>query len=376
MKRRFVTLLVAAVALVLAPSVVLAASARSGDMVLVPKGEVHHGSLYIAGKTLTVDGDVDGDLVCAGSNVTVNGTVHGDVICAGQILTISGRVDGNVRLAGQTISLNGSVGRNAWVAGQTLTVNSTGKIDGELALLGQAIMVNGAVGRDLYGAMESLTLAAPVNGRVDVQLDQLNVASGAHVAGDLSYTSPQTFKVDGALVSGQVVRHDAPKHERTVQSPRENALAWLASRLYWMLATLAVALVLVWLLPGLTERITGLMMARPLPSIGWGLAIMFLGPIVLILLLVTVVGVPLAFLLGGAWIIALGLGGTLASLAVGRWLLNRTEGSRHSLVWAALMGVPVTVLVFGLPVVGPILSLVSAWWALGGLVLTLRSLPR
>ncbi len=370
----FVASGLAALALVLVPSVALGFSLKSGDNVTVAKGETHRGSLYAAGQNITIDGDVDGDVWCAGNTITVNGSVRGDVLCAGQTVTINGPVEGNVRVAAQTVGINGTVGRNVSVASQTFTLGSSARVTGEVATLSQVGTINGSVGRDLYGAMESLTLAAAIEGSVDAHVDNLNVTSTGRVNGDLNYTSAKTASVGDDRVGGNINRHEPPKEQQPKDSPRDEFLGWVAGAVYWMLASLVIALLLIWLLPRAVRTVTGIMANRPGPSIGWGVVVMFVVPLAAFVLLFTLVGIPLALLAFGAWLLAWGVSGILVGIAAGRWILGRTDWqeARDSLVWAAVIGIPATILIFAIPILGWTLWLVATWWALGALGLSLR----
>jgi hypothetical protein len=115
------------------------------------------------------------------------------------------------------------------------------------------------------------------------------------------------------------------------------------------------------------------MSQRPGASIGWGALIVLAGPIVLIVLMISLVGLPLALLLAGAWVAALTLSGLLAAVTVGRWITGRAGWNSSSLPLALLIGVPVTLIILGLPSgIGGLLSLAVAFWAMGGLALSLR----
>jgi hypothetical protein len=357
--------------LLVAPGAVVAFNAASGQNVTVPKGEVKAGTYYAAGQVVTIDGDVDGDLICAGSTVAVNGAVHGDVICAGQSVSVNGPVDGSVRLVGQSVSVGGKVGRNGTVMAQSFTLGSTGQVVGDLGVLGQVANVNGPVDRDVYGAMESLMLGSAV-GSVQAQVNNLSLGSGGSVKGNLSYTSEQTFDVDRSKVGGEISRH-APATPRA-QREDNAARAGMAMRLYWMAALLVVGLALTWLAPRLVGRAAQVMLERPGASIGWGLIVMLLGPLIVILLVVTVIGVPLGLLLAVLWCVLLAVGSVLAGIAIGRWFLQRAEWQKDSLLWATAFGVPLSVIIFSIPVLGALTSLVALWWAVGGVVLSARAL--
>jgi len=373
MKRRFAWVFasIMAVVVVLAPHAASAFSTQSGDDVTISRTAVHHGSLYVAGQNVTVNAKVEGDVFCGGNLITINGEVTGDVICAGQNLTINGKVHGNIRAAGQNVTINGEVGRNVSVAGQNITLAQSARVGGELAMLTQSAQINGPVVSDVYGAATALNLDSTVGGSVTVESESVVLASAAHIAGDFNYTSQKTFQLASDQVGGHVNRHESPRHP--VQSPRDLALVWIFDRLYWIAASLVAALALVWLAPRFLRYTTDTMTRRPGASIGWGALLLIAGPIVLVIVAITFIGMPLAFMGGLVWLLGLCLSGLLVSVAAGRRLLARTNGSKASLPLAVLVGVPITFIAFGIPVLGPLAGLVATCWALGGLALSLRA---
>lgn len=361
-------LMVAALAM---PGLALAFGAEANNTVVLPKGETKTGTYYVAGRSITINGDVNGDLFCAGSTIAVNGAVHGDVICAGQSITINGPVDGSVRLAGQSLIVAGTVGRNVTVAGQSFELGTGARVAGDVGAWGQNVSLNGPVDKDVYGAVDSLSIDNKV-GSVSAQLTSLNLGTDAAVQGDLNYTSDQPLTVDSSKVTG-TVKHTAPshpqreRHQRTFQS-------WLAGLVFWLAALLAVGLVLVALAPGLVRRVGQVLRTRPGASIGWGVVVMLLGPIVFVMLLLTAIGIPLAFLEVVVWGVAMALSTVFAGVGVGQWLLGRFQWNASSLWWATAVGIVVTTLVFQVPVLGPLAVLVAMWWGLGALMLSTKAL--
>jgi cytoskeletal protein CcmA (bactofilin family) len=370
MIKRFLAAMLVAVAAVV-PAAALAFGAQSGQNITLPRGETKTGTYYVAARTVTVDGDVDGDLICAGNNVTVNGAVHGDVICAAQTLTVNGPVDGSVRLAGQVVTLTSTVGRNGTIAAQTVTIGSAAHVVGDLGLAAQTASVNGAVDKDVYGGVDSLSLGA-ATGAVTVWLNTLDVGPSANVKGDLKYTSDQTFDVNKSKVSGSIQR-TAPAVSK-VERENDAARTSLALRLYWIFASLLVGVVLALLAPKFVGRITETMRKRPGASIGWGLIVTLLGPVLFLLLLVTVIGIPLAFLEGALWLLMLAMSGLFAGIAAGEWFLERAEWRRSTLLGAAALGIPLTVIIFSIPVLGFLAGIVATWWAVGGMSLSAKPL--
>ena len=63
----------------------------SHNPITVAAGEVRHGDV-VSDKSISVDGEVDGDCIALGGPVTVTGKVTGDVIATGGAVAVSGAV--------------------------------------------------------------------------------------------------------------------------------------------------------------------------------------------------------------------------------------------------------------------------------------------
>ena len=353
----------------LVPATVLAFGAMDGNTNTVAQGRVHQGTLYAVGSAIDIAGEVKGDLICVGSNITVSGTVDGDVLCAGQNIDISGHVTGDVRVVGSLITINGTVDHNVNVAGSNLTVGDQASLGEDLAFMGNTETVNGQVARELYGAMSDIRLNSEVGNNVTLWPGTVSLGDAAKIDGDFSYTTTSALAIDQAKVGGKINFHAAPK---VTKSPREEFAAWVANLVYWLVAVLLIALTMVWLAPRAVKAVTDSMRSRIGPSLGWGALALFVGPILVLALIITTIAAPLGLIALVAWILALCLCGSLAGVAVGRLLLAKLKWHAGSLPWAALIGVPIAMLAFALPVVGGLLALVTSIWAMGGVILAWR----
>jgi hypothetical protein len=208
-------------------------------------------------------------------------------------------------------------------------------------------------------------------GAVDVRANNLSLGNDAHVNGDLTYTSENSQSVDKAKVSGSVTHH-LPPQRASMEKPANPAAVWFGWWAYWLAAALVIGLVLVLAAPRLVGRVTVVMVKRPGSSVGWGLLVAIVTPIVALLLMFTVIGIPLALLMLAIWLLALLVSGVFAGIAFGRWLLERADWRKGSLVWAAIVGIALSAVVFSIPFLGSLIGLVASWWALGGLALNSR----
>ncbi|MDB5166005.1 MAG: hypothetical protein JWM37_77 [Candidatus Saccharibacteria bacterium] len=337
-------------------------SFHSGNNVTLGQDQRIDSTLFTAGTTVTINSEVSGDVFCAGQTVTVSGTVHGDIICAAQTIHITGTVDGDVRLAGQTVTVGGKVGGNATVAGQTFVLEPTGSIAGDASLASSETTVSGPVGRDIAATGSSLVIGSTVGRNVKAQVQNLHLTSAARVSGRVDYTSSSSLTRDaGAVVTGQIVRTE-PTQEGNRHEFFGFSILWF---LYWLLATLFTAMALVLLFPRLFRTVTDRALPRPWKALLTGFVASLAVPVILIVIGITIIGLPLALLAGLAWLVIVLLSGPVAAFYVGRLVLRNAR--RPLLVM--LVGALILAIAYFIPFIGILVFVAATWIGEGAILL-------
>ena len=361
--------------LLIIPISAKAFAVKTGDSVYIAKDQIIEGNLYAAGVSITVDGTVTGDVICVGQTVNINGIVEGDVICAGQSVNIDGAVNGSVRAAGNSININGQVARNAMVFGAAVNLGHDASVDWDMLIGAATGEIRGKVGRDLHGGVANATIAGEIGKDVRLKIDNqksdksgLIIMDEAIIGGNIIYTDKaEAFIASGAAIAGEIT-HNLPqvKKEKIIT-------AWAWGRLYSIFSALVIGLVLVSLWSKEIKKLTDNMLDKASASIGWGVVVMFLAPIISILLMITFIGIPLAFLLMGVWLIALFISKILVGILIGRYLLKKFwDKKKDSLLLSMIIGIVIAWIIFSLPIIGWLFCLAAMWWGLGGIWIYFR----
>src|SRR5579871_5340902 len=272
----------------LLPSV-YAFTMRSAQEVVIPKDQTISGTFVAQGQTIRIDGPIQGDLICAGQTVEITSTIEGDVICAGQSIAIRGSVNGNIRAAAQTLTVSGRIARNITALGQTITEDAP--IGGELLVGGQTMTMNGSTKGDTAGAVQNAVINGQIGHNLILTVGNLTVSNGAKIAGTVDYTSARNAMIAGGTVSGKVIRHQ-PKQEQHQQTVNWGAI-WFGEFLASLIFNLVIALIFVALWPFAMQRVTNNMKMSIWRSIGIGILVFILTPILAFFMLVTIIGIPL-----------------------------------------------------------------------------------
>jgi hypothetical protein len=321
---------------------------RTGNVVTVPAGTTIADDLLASGNTVTIDARVANDLVVAGNTVTVSGPVGGNLIVAGGTVQVRGPVAGTIYAAGGTVEVHGTAKRNMVVAGGTVVVGSDARVARDLTVTGGTTTVAGAVGRNVLASAGTLT-----------------VASTARIAGDLTASTGQPKVESGAVIGGQQVIKEPSKEK----AKGAGAAAWLMSRLFTAIGLFLLGLLTIAVAPRFTRETQGLLIVHPWGSLLAGFLTLVLGPLALLILLATIIGIPLALVLLWLWLAAVAVGPVFVAILIGHAVLRRTEN-----LYAALgAGVLVLLLLRFIPVVSGIVSFFAFLFGLGALVLTLQA---
>jgi hypothetical protein len=237
-----------------------------------------------------------------------------------------------------------------------------GQTVGDLVVFHGSADVAGTVDGSLTAFDAPVTISGRVNGDVVAFNGRVVLRSGANVTGDVvSQQAPVV--ASGATIGGTT--------KRVQTNTNWEGFGW-AGKLAWWLAvsvsTLVVGLVLVWLLGRGAARILEAGRTRIGPAIGWGLLLFFGLPILAVIALVTVVGIPLGIGLLAGLLLIYALGYSAAA-----WILGRSivRGPTTSWFVAFLAGWAILRIVALIPILGGLVWFAAVVFGLGALAVAI-----
>ena len=144
-------------------------------------------------------------------------------------------------------------------------------------------------------------------------------------------------------------------------------------KLLWILALVVTALVLVLIFPRTLITVGATVVTRPGGSLLWGLLALIAVPFAAVVLLVTVIGIPVALLLLTMYVWLLYLTQLSFAIVLAHRLF-KTEGKRGwSLFWPVAVSLIVVELIILIPYIGFPIRLAAVLFGLGALVLLVEA---
>lgn len=317
-----------------------AAKMETGEYTL-DKESIVEDDLYVTGgNNITISGIVDGDLVVIGENITIDGTITGDLYTIGSNIKLSGTISGNTVAIGSNIGISATLRDNLYVAG--MITNISGSVNGDVMVASGQLSLDGTILDDVRAISGQINSTASIGGDFLIESDNFtldeNDISGELIAGSKSNEIKNDFKVTkddffgvniglalinfvGMYIVGLILILSAPV--KTLQIEKNVTTSWMDL----------------------------------LKSYALGMAILFAVPIPLIILVLTLVGAPLALLITGALLFLCLFGTTWVESAMGHKILQQFKKEDYGRFLSLLIGRGISTVIKLIPFVSGVYTL-------------------
>ncbi len=342
--------------------------------VVLSAGQEVQGDYFAFGPFVEISGTVHGDVYAAGAEVLVDGVVDGDLIVAGGNVTISGVVTQDARVAGGNVTLSGTIKRNVTLAGGDGHMTESAHVAGNVLAAAANLMMRGPIDGDVRVGAGNVTLSSRTGGALAVGAAAIRLTSKASVGKDFRYWSNDEASIDeGAMVSGAVTRHPIPEVLKGEEVKRGVAGMKIVAGAVSFVSTLLLGLLLLRVYPIFTPRVASVIKEQPWVVLGVGGAMLFGVPLLILLCMVSLLGIPIGLMLGAMYLVTLYLGRVFVMLWFGQRLLRLVSDS-SSPAWAFVTGLVVYFIVSVVPFVGGLITLATMAVGFGALLITKKEL--
>jgi hypothetical protein len=221
------------------------------------------------------------------------------------------------------------------VFGGTFKLSDGDTLNGDLIIIGGTATVSqgSTVTGDIVLVGGTLTAGGTVNGNVIVVGGSAHLKSSVYVFGDLITTSSSIDQETGATIAGSVRQNfvlpfqvpfsgnnqTKPEIKPGITVPDLNPLLKTSRIGFRSFGVAILAMLLALVLPNMVKRVIHPVLTAPLISAGFGLLTIFVAPLALAMIAITLIGIPIS-LLG---ILVLAFAGFLGWTSIGTEIGNR-----------------------------------------------------
>ncbi len=357
MRRLFLITLVAFLICIACPSLSLSAQKRSGNYVNVSQNEIIEGDLYIFGETVAVNGTVTGDLICFCRNLSVSGTVSGDIIAFCQRLELNGMTDDDMRAFAEDIIVAGAIKKNATTFCKSLIFTDEASIGEDLSFGCATSELRGIILGNVRGEAAFINLSGTVEKDTRFSAEKITLTQSAKIGGDLHVTGREISIDPGAQITGETEREAFKKKPSKWTKP-----SFYLFRIIWLVGAILVGFLMIKLFPGLTGKIVG--EAQSLwKTVGIGIIALLFTPVAIIILAITIIGLPLSFVSLALYLAFFYLSTIFTGMVVGAITLRSSQRPFQISLLAMITGIAILHVLFLVPLLGFIVHLIA--WILG-----------
>ncbi|MBU0580725.1 MAG: polymer-forming cytoskeletal protein [Candidatus Margulisbacteria bacterium] len=324
-----------------------AATFINGNNIIIPASKIIKGNLYVLGDKIQIYGEIQGDVYALGESIKIKGKVKGDINAAGKNLEITPLYANDLRLAGDNIS-------------------TRGKIYNDIIALGRNISIKNQVISDVF-----------VRGEV------LYIASYTKIGGSLNYSADKVTISRKARIAKIIA---TPIKKTTCPTSTKNCFSSIAPSCNGILIINFIILMIfaglfIKFAPNQIKLISKSILTSPLKSMGWGLATLILTPVIIVILIPTLIGIPFSIILIFFYVLMIYLSKILLGFSIGEWLIaklnkkgskksKKTKGKQYHPFFVFLLGIVVYHILIVLPILGGILHFLGLILGLGALITT------
>jgi len=194
-----------------------------------------------------------------------------------------------------------------------------GIIDGSVHVFAGDLNLKGFVGGDIIGGVGKAVISGTVKGNVKLHVDKINLEPGALIEGNLTYIATEEMAIDPARVKGKIIYQPSTRTEIQAgfnELRHQLRILFNVVKIIFAVSHLLIGLLLIKLFKKPYQRAAKLIEEKPLPSVGFGLGVLVVLPIVAMTLMITIIGIPFSILM----LMAYGVLIYLAQIPVALWL--------------------------------------------------------
>lgn len=389
--KKYAALLALVSLVVIVPLSADAAILKGGDdlYVTIPIED----DLYIGGAQVIVREKIDGDLLIAAGDVKVHGNTTEDLLVAAGNATLYGDVGDDLRLAAGNVNIGAQIQDDVFIAAGSAKFDRLSHIVGDARISARDVVLDGHIEGNVTIQANEVVITGVIDGIVEIEASEVLIDGVLHSSStiisdriiiernglfnaDLTYWNEAGVRDFGYAIQNGSARFDpelAPRSSRFKPWSFQERLLGPIGRFITSISFGSFFILLFALITRtFFHEAARTLEERPKFCIFRGITYFIVTPIIFIILLMTIVGIPVALLMASSYAFSLYFARPLSSLVLARVLEQHYKKKWSDWIFAAV-GIGVFALLKFLsyiPYIGWIITIVVVSGAYGALLKT------
>lgn len=352
------------------------------------------GDAYLAGQTVRIQEKIEGDAIIAGGVVDIDNPITQDAIIAGDKITINQEIGDDIRVAGSTVIIKGNVKGDVIAFAETLIIDKDATISGSVLAFVSKFQLDGQVNGNINIASVASSITGTILGDTNIRTADFNLEGT--LAGKTEFVAEQSVTITESakfrntvnygyitelnlspnLAEGVVANFDSKllKPKTTRQDIMNNMFSGML--VFRIFSSALVILLLAWLAGKFISRATKSLQSSKdfRKAFFYGLALFFIPISIIILLFVSVIGIPVGLFVTLIYLSMIFFSQSITSFIIANWL-NHKYDLKQGKVQIFLVALGAYILLYLLqfiPIIGIVIGLLLTYIAFGSLIIEYR----
>lgn len=314
-------------------------------------------NVYLVQSNVEYNNSIYGDALFVSDNFALYGLVDQDLAVMSSDFLLNGTVGDDLRVVSSNIDVRGYVFNEALLFGNQINIENSSILGGPVKIYANTVTIDGVIRGDAKVYAERIVFNGVIEKNAYFESNDLVMGPDAQILGDLVTSDEES--VNSSVVKGAV-------------SEEKKEVVDIGGKLISFLMLVIVGFVVLIVARKFADKTTTAIEKRSFVSFITGLIILIATPIVGLLLLITIIGIPLALLLFIAYALILFLGAIYGVFAIGKGLFSIFDKKKKSLLLSMVLGALLVTLISFVPAIFTMVMLVLIVFGMGGFWLALR----
>lgn len=350
--------------------------AKEQNLFVAPE-EIVLGDYIKIADSIDIAGKVEGDVIAVASQLKIRGSVGGDIIALASQIIIEGEVFGNIRVMASNVKISGTVERNVNVFAANATITKESEIGKNVYVSVDILDSKGKIQGNYFIKAGSVMLGNEVEGDVSASVEtdgKIIVFPETRVNGNFLYEAESESQLELKQGSQILGKKQFKKKITGKQLTRFLDKAFVFGKILNLFGLLTVGLIFISLIPKKVMEIYHEMTKNPTQLMLRGFLYLFFGPFLMILLLFTIIGIPLAIILVPLYLIVIYFSKVFAGIAIGIFIFQYAGKGKipGNLFLPMVLGSLVLVIFSNILYLGWVVNICAIIWAAGVIFENLR----
>lgn len=305
---------------------------------------------FYANDKIKINEQQDYSVFAAGQEIDISSFIDGSTFVAGEDITITSSQD-IIFAAGEDIKIKDAYAKDVFVAGMELEITNSQIRD--LFAFAEDIEINSEISHNAYLGATKVVIDSKIMGNVYIAAEEIIIKDGAEIMGTLEYPETAYIRIsDDALIEKtKEFNVNEPDMGTSIQ-------VMITDFINSYLTILVTGIAFIILFRKQFDKLEKeeLSFENVAKKVGLGFLLLIAAPIVALILMFSIVGVPLSFMLLALYIMLIYISIIPSGYFIAYKLLHKNIKNDYLLLAIGILGIKLLEFV---PVIGFLVALIS-----------------